>query len=342
MPSASTSTTLSAQRELSKLIPTRQPGKTVKELKEALANEGFDIHERSVQRYLNTLAGLYPIARSKETPYRWYWKEKKAYDQMLSSEGISVTHALTLHMLKQHLAQTLPVATTKQMQPLFDLAEDRLRTLATSNDIARWALLVDVVKPGIPAIPPTIAPPVLEAVQYALIKGDKLKLRYRSAGKDTAREFRVNPIGTVQRGEKTYLVAIEDGHSEPTTYAMHRIEKADSSWEKAHLPDGVDLKSFIANGGLQFLKSRTPIFLKVWVSKMLGDQLAETRLEGQLLIPRNPKDEGYELAVTLPDSLTLRNWILSWTGHIEVLEPLTLREEIAAALHEGAGRYIPA
>lgn len=341
MPSASTSTTLSAQRELSKLIPTRQPGKTVKELKEALENEGFDIHERSVQRYLNTLAGLYPIARSNDTPYRWYWKEKKAYEEMLSSEGISVTHALTLHMLKQHLAQTLPVATTKQMQPLFDLAEDRLRTLANSNDIARWALLVDVVKPGLPAIPPTIAQAVLETVQYALIKGDKLKLRYTSAGKNTAREFRVNPIGTVQRGEKTYLVAIEEGHSEPTTYAMHRIEKADSSWEKAHVPEDVDLKRFIGDGGLQFLTSKTPVSLKAWVSKMLGDQLVETKLEGQRLTPRNPKNEGYELAVTLPDSLTLRNWILSWTGHIEVLEPLTLREEIAAALHEGAGRYAP-
>lgn len=339
MPSASTSTTLSAQRELSKLIPTRQPGKTVKELKEALGNEGFDVHERSVQRYLNTLAGLYPIARSKDTPYRWYWKEKKAYDQMLSSEGISVTHALTLHMLKQHLAQTLPVATTKQMQPLFDLAEDRLRTLATSNDIARWALLVDVVKPGIPAIPPTIAPLVLEAVQYALIKGDKLKLRYRSAGKDTAREFRVNPIGTVQRGEKTYLVAIEDGYSKPTTYAMHRIEKADSSWEKAQLPDGVDLKSFIANGGLQFLTSPDPIELKAWVSKMLGDQLAETKLEGQQLTPLDPKQDGYELIVTMPDSLTLRNWILSWTGNIKVMEPVTLRQEILTALRDGIARY---
>lgn len=339
MPSASTSTTLSAQRELSKLIPTRQPGKTVKELKEALESEGFDIHERSVQRYLNTLAGLYPIARSKDTPYRWYWKEKKAYDEMLSSEGISVTHALTLHMLKQHLAQTLPVATTKQMQPLFDLAEDRLRTLANSNDIARWALLVDVVKPGLPAIPPTIAQPVLENVQYALIKGDKLKLRYTSAGKDTAREFRVNPIGTVQRGEKTYLVAIEDGRSEPTTYAMHRIAKAESSWEKSHLPDGVDLKDFIANGGLQFLKSRTPVSLKAWVSKMLGDQLAETKLDGQQLTPRHSIEDGYDLVVTLPDSLTLRNWILSWTGHIEIFEPNTLREEIAAALREGATRY---
>lgn len=339
MPSASTSTTLSAQRELSKLIPTRQPGKTTKELKEALESQGFYVVERSVQRWLKTLAGLYPIARSKDTPYCWYWKDKKAYDEMLSSEGISVLHALTLHMLKQHLAQTLPVATTKQMQPLFDLAEDRLRALADSNDIARWALLVDVVKPGIPAIPPTIAPQILEAVQYALIKGDKIKLRYTSAGRDNAREFRVNPIGTVQRGEKTYLVAIEDGRSEPTTYAMHRIEKADSSWEKSHLPDGVDLKGFIANGGLQFLKSRMPISLKAWVSKMLGDQLAETKLEGQQLTPGDSKEDGYELIVTLPDSLTLRNWILSWTGHIEVLEPNTLRKEIAVALREGAARY---
>lgn len=93
-------------------------------------------------------------------------------------------------------------------------------------------------------------------------------------------------------------VSADDGRSEPTTYAMHRIEKADSSWEKSRLPEGVDLKSFIANGGLQFLKSHTPISLKAWVSKMLGDQLAETKLEGQRLTPRNPINEGYELAVT--------------------------------------------
>lgn len=339
MPSASTTTTLGAQRELSKLIPTRQPGKTIKELKEALESQGINVVDRTVDRWLKALAKLYPIMHSSDTPSRWYWKDKKAYDAMLSSEGISVLHALTLHMLRQHLAQTLPVAITKQLEPLFDLAESRLNALADSNKIARWASLVDVVKPGLPAIAPKIAAPILEAVQYALIEGDKLKLRYTGAGKDTAREFRVNPIGTVQRGEKTYLVAIEDGRSEPTTYAMHRIEKADSSWEKAHLPDGIDLKGFIANGGLQFLTSRTPVELKAWVSKMLGDQLAETKLEGQQLTPLDPKEDGYELTVKLPDSLTLRNWILSWTGNIKVMEPMTLRDEILNALRDGIARY---
>ncbi len=339
MPSASATTTLSRHRELARLIPTRKPGKTSKELTEALLDVGVHVDERTVQRYLKTLAGQYPIGHSRDAPYQWYWKEKKAYDNMLSAEGVSVVHALALHMLKQHLAQTLPVTTTKQLEPLFELAEDRLAAVASTNQIARWAELVDVVKPGLPAIPPSIAPTVLEAVQYALIQGDKLNLRYTAAGRDTAREFRVNPIGTVQRGEKTYLVAIEDGRSKPTTYAMHRIEKADYYWEKARLPDGVDLKSFIADGGLQFLKSRTPVRLKAWVSKMLGDQLAETKLEGQQLTSLDPEEAGFELYVTLPDSLTLRNWILSWTGHIEVFEPHTLRDEIAAALCEGAARY---
>lgn len=338
MPSASTSTTLSAQRELSKLIPTRQPGKTVKELKEDLAKVGFDIHDRSVQRYLKTLAGLYPITHSKDTPYRWYWKDKKAFDQMLTSEGISVLHALTLHMLKQHLAQTLPLAITKQLEPLFEMADSRLEALADTNKIARWASLVDVVKPGIPAIPPAISQPVLEAVQYALIEGDKLKLRYASAGKKTAREFLVSPVGTVQRGEKTYLVAIEDGKKEPTTYAMHRIEKASSSFQPADR-HGTDLEQFIADGGLQFLKSRNPVKLRARVSAMLGDQLSETKLKGQTLKPLGRKEGGYELSVTLPDSLTLRNWLLSWTGHIEVMEPISLRKEIGAALRDGASLY---
>lgn len=339
MPSASATTTLSRHRELARLIPTRKPGKTSKELTEALQDVGVHVDERTVQRYLKALAGQYPIGHSRDAPYQWYWKEKKAYDDMLSAEGVSVVHALALHMLKQHLAQTLPVTTTKQLEPLFELAEDRLAAVASTNQIARWAELVDVVKPGLPAIPPPIAPAVLEAVQYALIQGDKLKLRYTAAGKETARELLVNPMGTVQRGEKTYLVAIEDGRSKPTTYAMHRIEKADANWEKARLPEGVDLKSFIADGGLQFLKCRTPVRLKAWVSKMLGDQLAETRLEGQELTPMKPEEDGYEVTVTLPDSLTLRNWILSWTGHIKVLEPEDLREEIVNELRKAISHY---
>lgn len=78
---------------------------------------------------------------------------------------------------------------------------------------------------------------------------------------------------------------------------------------------------------------------------MLGDHLAETNLEqlegfeAQRLTQLERKEDGYELFVKLPDSLTLRNWILSWMGHIEVFEPHTLRDDIAKILREGAARY---
>lgn len=346
MPSASAATTLSRQRELLKHIPSRLPGKTSAELRDALGDEGFDIHERSVQRDLKTLQQHYPIKRTKELPYRWYWESKQDYEEMLAtaSEGITVLHAFTLHMLRIHLAQTLPAATTRQIKPLFDLAESKLAALADSNEIARWTTLVDVVKPGLPAKAPSIRDDVLEEVQSAVMKRDKLKLEYASASQGTCRQFIVNPIGIVQRGEKLYLVAIEEGYTKPTTYAMHRIIKANSYWQAADTR-GISLESFIASGGLQFLVSPNPVPLRAWLSKMLGDQLAETNLEqpegfeAQRLTQLERKEDGYELFVTLPDSLTLRNWILSWTGHIEVFEPHTLRDEIAAALNEGARRY---
>lgn len=346
MPSASAATTLSRQRELLKHIPSRLPGKTSAEIRDALSDEGFDIHERSVQRDLKTLQRHYRITRTKEPPYRWYWESKQAYDDMLAtaSEGITVLHAFTLHMLRIHLAQTLPAATTRQMKPLFDLAESKLAALADSNEIARWTTLVDVVKPGLPANAPSLRDGVLEEVQSALMKRDKLKLEYASASQGTCRQFMVNPIGIVQRGEKIYLVAIEEGYAKPTTYAMHRIMRANSYWQSADTC-GISLDSFITSGGLQFLVSPNPVPLRAWVSKMLGDQLAETNLdqlegfEPQSLTQLERKDDGYELIVTLPDSLTLRNWILSWTGHIEVFEPNTLREEIVVALREGAQRY---
>lgn len=332
MPTASAHHAVERQWHLLDSLPSSPPGKTVAELSQSLADAGFDVHKRTVERDLVALASRFPIFPSDDKPCGWYWFSRKAFDTL----GLTVSDAFTLHMLDRYLKAMLPVATTRQLQPLFALAKNKLDVEADSNGIARWATLIAVESTGLPVIPPEINPDILETIQVALLNQEKLKIDYTKVGAKTAKAHIVDPVGLVQSGEKSYLVAVNPNHPEPATYALHRIDKAERTYARSTLPNDVCLQRFIAEGKVQFFNEGA-IDLKARVSKSLGDQLAEARLaETQQL---SHIDEGYELSVTLPNSLRLRQWILSWSGHIEVLEPRSLRETIAAQLREGAMRY---
>lgn len=332
MPSASAHHAVERQWHLLDILPTTAPGKTVLELTQFLADEGFKVDKRTVQRDLVSLASRFPICSSDAPEPGWYWHNRKAFDTM----GLTVSDAFTLHMLDRYLKTMLPVATTRQLQPLFDLAKNKLDIEAESNGIARWYTLVAVEGAGVPVIPPEINPAILETVQSALLNREKLKIHYAKVGGKTAKEHIVDPVGVVQSGAKTYLVAVNPKHPEPATYALHRIERAERTYDNSTLPKGVSLQRFIDEGKIQFFNEGL-IDLKAKVSKTLGTQLTETKLSESQQLPE--VDGEYELAVTLPNSLRLRQWLLSWAGHIEVLEPKTLRNDIARQLREGAARY---
>jgi predicted DNA-binding transcriptional regulator YafY len=179
MPAASPHHAVERQWHLLDSLPSTAPGKTTSELTQLLANAGFDIHKRTVERDLKSLALRFPIGASDDKPCGWYWLNRKAFDTM----GMTVTDAFTLHMLERYLKALLPVATTRQLQPLFDLAKNKLEVEADSNGIARWATLVAVEGAGLPVIPPAINPAILETVQGALLNRETLKIHYLKAGK---------------------------------------------------------------------------------------------------------------------------------------------------------------
>lgn len=332
MPSNSQYEAVARMWEMLKLLPSHKPGMTISDIRQSLANQGYDVDRRTVERNLEKLELLFPITHGDDKPYGWHWENKKAFETL----GLSITDALTLNLLERFMEQLLPIATRRQLKPLFDLAKSKLDAEAESNEIARWASLIAVVETGLPVDPPDINQTILETVQTALLKREKLKILYTKAGADTAKEHTVNPVGLMQSGGKIYLIAANTGRSKSASYALHRIDKAERTWDPANIPKEISLQSFVDEGGAQFF-NKGKVELKAWVSKRLGDQLAETCLTGNQQL--TPIDGGFELAVTLPNSLRLRQWILSWTGHIEIRGPETLREDIAKQLHEGVELY---
>ncbi len=296
--------------------------------------------------------------KKKPSARNWYKYQTKS----LRFESLSVTDALSLNLLESFLLPILPADTIKKIKPIFQQASDKLKQEAGANKLARWVERVAVVSPTPPFLPPKPDDALLAAshpgksqkeikelldnaydvIRACLFDEQQVKIWYVKPGAEP-KWHTVNPVGLVQRDQVTYLLATfpTDKKNPPTVlmFAMHRVIDAEKAHVPANAPRDFSLQAHIDAGGMGFSDKGTveKIKLKAWFSKPLGNRLAQTRLSEDQTI--RDTEDGVELTATVIDNWTLRWWILSKTGDIEVIEPRALREDIAKTLRGGAARY---
>lgn len=333
MPKASHHQAVARQWEILKRLPVRGPGITARHLADVLAQHGFVVTKRTVERDLLELSSLFPlVCNDKGTPYGWHWMEGEGVDL----PGPTLAEALSLRLVEDLLRPLLPAAILDVLAPRFRQAAAKLAVLGQENLNARWPDKVRHVLPALPLQPPVIAPGVLEAVQLALLHERQLEMSYRSAGGDGAHSIRLHPLGLVQRGPVSYLVATAFGYPDVRLYAVHRIQMATITEDSVLRPEGFDLDEYIAGGALQFGGGAT-FRIEARLSEDLAAVLEETPLSPDQTVHRN--GEGLLLTATVSDSWQLRWWILSQGSAIVVLSPALLRDEIGRQIEEAAAYY---
>lgn len=331
MPSDSPLNAVARQWELLTLLPSAAPGKSAAELSSDLARAGYTVSRRTVERDLDGLQNRFPVNRGEEQPFRWYWTTGRM--QIL---GMSMTDAFALHQLHVFLEPLLPAAMRTQIKALGDLARKKLLEQRASNQLARWSSKVAAIPTGVPVIPPSIDPDVLESVQAAILAEEQIRASYVRSDGTVATNGVLNPLGLVLSGSITYLVASAFDRTEARSYPLHRMKKVVRTYESAVAPEGFSLQGFIDAGHLQFGEQR-PIHLEAWVSHVLAGQLADTRLAANQTLQK--VEGGAFIRVRINYTWRLKWWILSKTGDIEVLAPADVREEIAGILKAGAKAY---
>lgn len=288
----------------------------------------------------------------------WY----KCHKTSLRFESLSVTDALSLSLLESFLQPILPVDTVKKIKPIFQQARDKLKREAGANRLARWIDRVAIDSPTPPFLPPKLDDALLaefhpgksredikklcdaasDTIRTCLFEEQQVKIRYVKPRADP-KWHTVNPLGLVQRDQVTYLVLTypTDRNNPPTVFqfAMHRVIDAEKAYVPAKAPENFSVQAHVASGAMGFSEKGKieKIRLKAWFTKRLGDSLAQTKLSEDQTIRET--ENGVVLTATVVDNWTLRWWILSKTGDIEVLEPKALREDIALTLRAGSARY---
>lgn len=306
------------------LVP-RGRSTTAGRIEGQLASEGLTVTRRSVQRDLETLERSFPGLRCdrKTKPYGWYW-EKDA--PMLGIPQMGVSASVTFNLVETYLTPTLPRATLKYLAPYFEEARKTLGRQPGSK-MSRWPRKVRVVPRGQPLLSPDVPDAVLEVVYTALLEERAFEATYRPRGAKEARRYEVHPQGLVVRSGALVLVSTLFEYEDVKQLVLHRMTSASLLERGARRLRGFDLDAYVGQGEVGFrLGGR--IGLRMRIPSAAAQTLHEAPLSrDQKLVEVGEGME--ELSATVPDTLELRTWLLSYGSAIEVLEPGELRAAMA-------------
>ena len=204
--------TLLRQWDMLRLIPRHPVKVATSRLVERLADQGYAVTKRTVERDLLTLSEVFPLfSDTRSMPYGWSWQPHAA---PFDVPQLTATQALAFVLMQEYLATLLPGSVSTDLEPYFRMARQRLADVASGGAGRHWLERVRIIPPTQALIPPKIVPAVHSAVTEALLRECKLAITYRNRSSDKSREAVVHPLGLVQRGPLLYLAVTFEGYED--------------------------------------------------------------------------------------------------------------------------------
>jgi predicted DNA-binding transcriptional regulator YafY len=248
---------------------------------------------------------------------------------------MDLSEAVSLGLMENVLRQIMPPAFLSALEGKFSLAREKLAALPKIPH-ARWVDLVRYVPPGLPFIPPAVAPGVLPAIQEALLQQRQLKMVYLKPDQEEPKEYTIHPLSLIQQGPRSYLVASAFDYQTPLRYAVHRMTSAEVLDAPIKRLKGFSLDAFIDSGAAQF-GSGEMITLRAKIDCGLRMILTESPIsKDQKITTRNGV---HTLTAHLPDSWQLHFWILSQGASITIMKPTSLRKAVITSLNASIANY---
>lgn len=315
-----------------RLLPRYPNTLTVHELQDRLASSGFEVDARTIQRNLNDLSVHYALYGDEGRPQRWCWSKDAI---LIELPGMDPFTALAFRLARLHLASLLPANLLDLFDPYLHAADG---ALGERNPAQRWVEKVRLVPNGLALLPPIGDAQVMVTVNEALWRECCFTARYRNR-EEVERDFeQVHPLALVLRGPALYLLATLDDFDDIRQLRVHRFLTAELLPDQPRrLPPDFDLDTYIRTGGFDYPEGE-PIKLVALLQRGAARHLQETPLSADQQILDEDRWR-VRLMATVNDTQHLRWWLLGFGAGVEVLEPATLREEMAETARWMAWRY---
>jgi len=333
---ASAADTLLRQWHMLRALPRQPRCATTAEIRRSLETAGFSVTPRTIQRDLMELSSVFPVhADERARPYGWSWQANAA---VFDLPNLSTQEALAFAMVEDYLKPLLPHALLGQLQPYFKEARKRLTSDAPRRGSGSWLGKIAVVQPTQALIPPKIDAAVQQAVTDALLHDRRLDAKYRRKGERESRGYVLNPLGLVQRGPVSYLLATVGAYDDPLLFALHRFSAASMLDDPVARPKGFDLAGYLAaSGALHFGAGKT-IRLEAVFDNAAAEHLHETPLSADQTVT-DLGDGRVRVHASVLDTPQLKWWLLGLGAGVEVTAPAALRRWFVQTSRAVAAKY---
>lgn len=318
-------------------IPARPQSKSTRQIREELhgKDRDFDVSLRTIQRSLEQLSRVFPIASEKQgRANHWYWVERDALAQI---PAMSESTAFVLRLAADYLRSIMPPETLRVLDPYFRHAEKIL----VGTKLGRWTDRAALIAQGLELAPPDISAEVQKAVYAALMRRRKVEVDYRSKHEAESKRVVLNPLGIVVRTGIVYLVATSWKYQDIRHYVLHRMSEPRLTDEPAETPPHFRLaEHLVEDGSFAYPASGDKLALRALFHAGAGAHLTESRLAPDHRATE--QDDGRVLVeATVADTAELRWWLAGFGSLAEVLGPASLREEFREEARRLTRIYVP-
>jgi len=183
---------------------------------------------------------------------------------------------------------------------------------------------------------PALPPDLLKKLDRAITTQRRTRLRYRSARATTAASRDVDPLGLHCAGGHHYFVAYDDNRAKFVTFKLERITAVELLADKARPHPDYDAHALFARSAKVWNGDETAIAVRL--SASVAHLAAEYPVIADQTVMQEPSG-ALVVRARVAGIVEATRWVLSWGKNAEALEPLALRESVAAEVQGAAAQY---
>lgn len=297
---------------------------------------------KTIQRDLYDLERSESVSqRANESSRAFRWvalPEDSTEPAQLSSSQLKSAHLrLGIIMLFSHAKHLLHESALEGLDSFYKESLDALKR--DSRFTGDWKNKVVTSSQHYHLLPAKVDPEHLRKVQSALLEGCLLQVSYFSTSSQQIQQYEeLHPLGLSYQDSKIYLVChTGDSKQKPRTLALHRFRSVEL---RDNRPVEIPPNFTLSDHAMQITVQPEPIQLQLRISQKLRNTLDENETPFAEQQTIEPLDEEWSLlTATVPYTQGLKWWVLAHGSTVEVLEPPSLRQEVAQILHTASRFY---
>jgi len=176
----------------------------------------------------------------------------------------------------------------------------------------------------------------IQTLNEAVLARRTVSMRYRTGRTGKVSTRKLDPYRVWYRSGGLYVIGHDHRSDEIRTFAVDRIRGVKTTGEAFSIPASFDFDAYTASSF--GVVAEPAVAVRIRFDRSWAIHVEEHSWHSSQKLERHG-DGSVELRMEVGETTELRNWVLSFGGGAEVLEPESLRTEVVLELERALTRY---